>query len=83
MSPMKEKRPWVYLDNNATTRTDPRVVQAMLPFLCEEYANPSSQHGMGVAAADAVRAARGQICALIGASRESEIILNHFYIRSK
>jgi cysteine desulfurase len=69
-----ENRPWVYLDNNATTRTDPRVVEAMLPFMCEQFANPSALHGMGVSAADAVRTARGRISALIGASRDSEII---------
>ena len=41
---------WVYMDNNATTRTDPRVVEAMLPFMREEFANPSSLHAMGVSA---------------------------------
>jgi len=69
-----EKRPWVYCDNNATTRTDPRVVEAMLALMCEHFANPSASHGMGVAAADAIKVARGRISALIGANRESEIV---------
>src|ERR1035441_7555369 len=74
MAEMRGQNRWVYLDNNATTRTDPRVVEAMLPFLREEYANPSSQHDLGVAAKDAVRAARSLVGALIGAERESEIV---------
>jgi cysteine desulfurase len=65
---------WVYLDNNATTRTDDRVVEAMLPFYRESYANPSSLHTLGAVAADAVHASRRQVCALISANRESEII---------
>ena len=74
MTDMRRHKPWVYLDNNATTRTDPRVVEAMLPFLRDEFANPSSLHDLGAAAKDAVRVARGQVCALIGAERESEIV---------
>ena len=74
MTEMNAKKPWVYLDNNATTRTDPRVVEAMLPVMCEQFANPSANHGMGVSVADAVRVARGQVSALIGASSDSEII---------
>jgi cysteine desulfurase len=53
---------------------DSRVVEAMLPFLRDEFANPSSLHDLGVAAKDAVRAARGQVCVLIGAGRDSEIV---------
>jgi len=74
MTEMLAQKPWVYLDNNATTRTDPRVVEAMLPFLRDEFANPSSLHDPGVTAKDAVRAARGQVSALIGAERDSEIV---------
>ena len=74
MAEMRGQRPWVYLDNNATTRTDPRVVDAMLPFLRDEFANPSSLHDLGVSAKDAVRAARGQVCELIGAERGSEVV---------
>ena len=74
MTEMLAQKPWVYLDNNATTRTDNRVVEAMLPFFREEFGNPSSLHDLGVAAKHAVRLARGQVCALIGAERESEIV---------
>jgi cysteine desulfurase len=65
---------WVYLDNNATTRPDVRVVEAMLPIYREGFANPSSLHALGAIAADAVHASRKQVCALIGANRDSEII---------
>jgi cysteine desulfurase len=74
MAEMCRQKPWVYLDNNATTRTDPRVVEAMLPFLRDEFANPSSLHDLGAATKDAVRVARSQVCALIGAGRDSEIV---------
>jgi len=74
MTEMLEQKPWVYLDNNATTRTDPRAVEAMLPFFRDEFANPSSLHDLGVMAKDAVRVARSQVRALIGAERDSEII---------
>ncbi len=74
MTEMRGQRPWVYLDNNATTRTDPRVVDAMLPFLRDEFANPSSLHDLGITAKDTVSAARGQVCALIGAERDSEVV---------
>ena len=74
MADMVQQRSWVYMDNNATTRTDPRVVEAMLPFFRNEYANPSSLHDLGAAAKDAVRVARGQVCAFIGAKRDSEIV---------
>jgi len=74
MTEMLAQKPWVYLDNNATTRPDPRVVEAMLPFFRDEFANPSSLHDLGVTSKDAVRTARGQIGALVGATRESEIV---------
>jgi cysteine desulfurase len=74
MTEMRGQESWVYLDNNATTRTDPRVVEVMLPFLRDTFANPSSLHDLGVAAKDAVRVARSQVCALIGAERDSEIV---------
>ncbi len=67
-------RAWVYLDNNATTRTDARVVEAMLPIFREQFANPSSTHALGVAASGTVRTARRQVQSLIGAARESEIV---------
>ena len=57
----------IYLDHNATTPLDPRVRDAMLPFLGGAYANPSSQHRPGRAARDAIEAARAQVAALVGA----------------
>jgi cysteine desulfurase len=64
------------MDNNATTRTDPRVVEAMLPFMCEEFANPSAIHAMGASCSEAVGVARSQVSALIGARCDSEIVFN-------
>lgn len=60
--------PGIYLDNQATTPTDPRVVEAMLPFFTERFGNPhSSAHAFGWDAEEAVERARGQLAALIGA----------------
>jgi cysteine desulfurase len=56
----------IYLDNNATTRTDPAVVSAMMPYLTEEYGNPSSAYRFGKKSADAVEHARAQVAALLG-----------------
>ncbi|MBB6413912.1 cysteine desulfurase NifS [Mesorhizobium sangaii] len=63
----------VYLDNNATTRVDPEVVQAMLPFFTDQFGNPSSTHGFGASVGAAVRTARQQLQALIGAQFDDEI----------
>jgi cysteine desulfurase len=57
----------VYLDHNATTPVDPRVLDAMLPFLREQYGNPSSLHWHGQRARAAVEEARAQVAALVGA----------------
>ncbi len=63
-----------YLDNNATTRTDPRVVEVMLPYFTEDFGNPSSvEHRHGNRAQGAVKQAREQLAAVIGA-REGEIL---------
>jgi cysteine desulfurase len=58
----------IYLDHNATTPLDGRVLEAMLPFLREGYGNPSSLHWFGQQARAAVDNARGEVAALIGAS---------------
>ena len=64
---MRPNRP-VYLDNQATTPCDPRVVQAMLPWFTERFGNPhSAEHVMGQESADAVEAARAEVAGLIGA----------------
>src|SRR5438477_2875960 len=57
----------IYLDNHATTPTDPRVVEAMLPFFREHFGNANSVHGFGQRAAAAVEEARARVAALIGA----------------
>ncbi len=63
----------IYLDNNATTPIDPRVLEAMMPFLTDNFANANSTHQFGVGAYDAVKAARFQVAELIGADT-SEVI---------
>ena len=58
----------IYMDNNATTRCDPRVVEAMLPWFGEHYGNAASRHhAFGRAAEEAVEVARAEVAALIGA----------------
>ena len=57
----------VYFDHNATTPVDPRVAEAMIPWLTGEHGNPSSLHRFGRAARNAVEQARSQVAALIGA----------------
>ena len=64
----------IYLDNNATTRCDPAVVDAMLPFFTEHFGNASSIHAFGSEVGTALKTARGQVQALLGAEHDSEII---------
>ena len=63
----------VYFDNNATTRVAPEVRDAMLPFLDEFYANPSSIHRFGGQLAACVEEARTKMAALLGAEQTSAI----------
>ena len=60
----------IYLDNNATTRVDPEVVQAMLPFYSELYGNPSSMHSFGGGVAASIKEARENVARLLGAAAE-------------
>lgn len=64
----------IYLDNNATTRIDPKVVEAMMPYFTTYYGNASSQHGFGAPVAKAIARAREQVADLIGAEYPDEII---------
>jgi cysteine desulfurase len=64
---MSHDRPLIYLDHNATTPVAPEVLDAMLPYLRDQYGNPSSDHPAGRAAARAVAVARAQVATLIGA----------------
>lgn len=59
---------FVYLDHNATTPMDPRVVDAMLPYLRDQFGNPSSHHLLGAKAANAVLEARERVAALVHAA---------------
>lgn len=63
----------IYFDNNATTKIDPLVLEAMLPYLTDYYGNPSSMHSFGGQVGKAIKTARSQVAELLGAE-ESEII---------
>ncbi len=56
---------FVYFDHNATTPLDGRVLEAMLPFLREQYGNASSRHDLGISARRAIDQAREQVAALV------------------
>ncbi len=60
----------VYLDNNATTRVAPEVLEAMIPFFSERYGNPSSMHSFGGNVMKEVRLARDRVADFLGASPE-------------
>ena len=60
----------IYLDNAATTKTAPEVIEAMLPYFGEQYGNPSAIYSLGSAAKKAVNQAKRAIAAAIGAKQE-------------
>ena len=64
----------IYLDNNATTRVAPEVLDAMQPYLSEFFGNPSSAHALGREMKRAVEQSREQVASLIGAADASEIV---------
>lgn len=64
----------IYLDNNATTKVDRAVVDAMMPYFLEQYGNPSSIHKFADGVARGLKQARQQVQALIGCEHDSEII---------
>jgi cysteine desulfurase len=63
-----------YMDYQATTPCDRRVLEEMIPYFCEDYGNPHSGHAMGTAAKKAVEKARAQVADLIEAADSREII---------
>jgi cysteine desulfurase len=66
--------PTVYLDNNATTPVAPEVVEAMLPFLRDQFFNPSSTYPEARGPRDAIERARESVARLVGAGAKSEIL---------
>ncbi|NLZ16259.1 MAG: cysteine desulfurase NifS [Desulfobulbaceae bacterium] len=67
---MNANKPIIYMDNNATTAIAPEVLEAMLPYLQEYYGNPSSMYDFATHSSSAMKKARGQVAALIGATPE-------------
>jgi len=63
----------IYLDHNATTPVDPRVVDALLPYLGEHFGNPSSGHAYATEPRAALGRARAQVAALIGTGRDEVV----------
>ena len=64
----------IYLDNNATTKVDEKVLEEMLPYLTENYANPSSMYNFAKKPAQAIKEARAKVRDFLGAKNEKEII---------
>ncbi|MGD9309836.1 MAG: aminotransferase class V-fold PLP-dependent enzyme, partial [Desulfosarcina sp.] len=60
----------IYVDNNATTRVAPEVVEAMMPYFSDFYGNPSSMHTFGGNVGAKIKAAREQVATLLGAMPE-------------
>ncbi len=73
LSKMVENKKILYFDNNATTPIDKRVLDAILPFLTNNFANPSSTHHFGISVNEAIKKSRVQVAEFIGAE-ENEIL---------
>ena len=70
----------IYLDNNATTQVDEKVLEEMLPYLKSEYANPSSMYDFAKKPAEAIKEARAKVRDFYGANDEKEHISYWKYI---
>jgi cysteine desulfurase len=66
----------IYLDNNATTKVDPRVMEKMAPYFIEKYGNPNSLHGFGTETHPAMAEALNSLYSGINASDNSDIVVN-------
>ena len=64
----------IYLDNNATTKVDEKVLEEMLPYLQNEYANPSSMYDFAKKPAAAIKEARAKVRDFLGANNEKDIV---------
>jgi cysteine desulfurase len=73
---MDSRKQIIYLDNNATTPIDKRVLDAMMPYFTENYANANSKHSFGNIAYEAVKRARMQVSELIGADTNEIVFTN-------
>ncbi len=66
----------IYMDNNATTAVKPAVLEAMLPYFCEQFGNPSSVHWAGQMVGGAIDTAREQVAKLLNCSAAEVIFLS-------
>ena len=66
----------IYMDNNATTAVKPEVLEAMLPYFCEQFGNPSSVHWAGRMVGGAIEKAREQVAELLNCSAAEVIFLS-------
>jgi cysteine desulfurase len=78
---MKSKEQLIYIGNNATTPINKRVLDTMLPFLKDNFSNPSGTHHFGITTSEAVRKVSSRVAYLIGA-KENEILFKSGAIES-
>ena len=64
----------IYLDNNATTKIDDRVYEAMRPYLTHQFAHPSSPHLLGLKVREKIEHARELVAVLLGTTHPDEIV---------